>query len=125
MNTDSIAMTTRDQIALDIYIRLATDHGRNRISYKDDARCAYNYADAFLIEQKVQASTTESLTPPPAPPALENHNTVPPKVGHRFYMRNGQIILIEPITREHTSYHLPNGKHNLDPQFDLVSECPF
>lgn len=118
MSTTTIFTTTRDQIALDIYIRaLLTRSGHSK---EECAKVAYQAADVFIAEQTRQNETPQL----PALPA-EERKTVPPVVGHRFYMRNGQTVLIEPITREHTSYHLPDGRHNLNPQYDLVSEYLF
>lgn len=47
MNTDVIFMTTRDQIALDIYKLLVVIPERKHIPTKEEARTAYGYADAF------------------------------------------------------------------------------
>lgn len=117
-------MTTRDQIALDIYIRFATE--RERMSpMEEDAMIAYRDADIFLEEMKRQNPAPEAPEAPIPTPAMKERKTVPPVVGKRFYMRNGDTVVIEHIAREHTSFHLPNGKHNLNPQYDLIDECPF
>lgn len=130
-------MTTRDQIALDIYLRFATDC--ERLSpFEDDAKIAYQATDIFLEEMKRQAPEPEAPAPlaPMPTPTQDERPTVTPEVGKRYYMRNGEVA---HITKRHLdgSYSSPRegGGHNIHrpdgrawsnlTQYDLVDECPF
>lgn len=64
-------LTFRDQIALDIYKLLVVAPERKHISAKSEARTAYDYANAFLVEMKVRAPEAPEAPIPPMPTPAE------------------------------------------------------
>ncbi len=123
MSTTTIFTTTRDQIALDVYLRALLLNTRH--SQEECAKVAYQAADVFIAEQTRQNET----------PQLPDRKTVPPVVGKRFYTRSGSTVTVDSFSSHAGTYTVAAtnprryvvdiiGQAN-DPANDLVSECPF
>ena len=89
-------------------------------------------ADSMKVEMEYW-----TVTPPKS---FENASTVPPVVGERFWMRNGEVVKVKArsatithppsqfsaVTDEGTWYYFDQeGRNCVNKCFDLVQQCPF